>query len=625
MNYREKNIELLQQYRPLFLERYTQWEEQEIEPVNPCDNVYVTEAKDGQTVLHVVRDGKDHRLNSPYRPLAEAKRWTEQFNYKNIHTNVVLFGMGNCLFVKEMLDRLREDATLALYEPSMDIWQWAMESIDLSKVIQDERVHLIVEDLNRDSLGEYLKNKCHWTSIGSQITCHHTGYDTLFAHSYRDVLADVQSQMNLAVVNRDTQAHFSHHYVLNSIQNLEYIFEAGIISDYLKDIPLDIPFIIVSAGPSLDKNIDLLKEAKGHSFIMATDTAVRFLLQHDIMPDAMVTIDAKKPESYISDERVKDVPLFCCQESNHKILHFHTGKKIWFKGGGFLGNLFEQHSKTFPPYNVGGSVATAAFLIGAAFEFKNIILIGQDLAYSGDVTHAGGTVSKILNEEHGLKMIEGIDGNPVKSRYDWLIYLSWFESSIKELEKLDKEIRVIDATEGGAKIHGSTIMTLREVLDECCDFSKEIDIKGILENKEPVFDEQQRQEVMQYLENCYEDMQELPPMAEDAVAVCDKALKIVDSAAVDSKSQRKKQGYIDRIMNYNALIEKSKCYELIDVYISDVASAVLRGVYQVTDDPNKDELELLHSAKAIYTAAGSSADELLPDYEKMLGLLKNSF
>lgn len=625
MNYREKNTEALKEYRPLLLQRMEEWREQGNEPLYPCEEIYETEAKDGHSVLHVVRDGREHRLNSPYRPLDEAKRWTDQYNFKNLHTNVVMFGMGNFLFVMTLLSQLQDDATLAVYEPSISIWLWAMEHVDLREVIQDERVYLIVEDLNKDDLTGYLNDVCHWTSVGSQITCRHTGYDKLFVESYRDELAVVQRQMNLAVVNRDTQAFFSHHYVLSSIRNLEYLCDSTIITDYLEDFPRDLPVIIVSAGPSLDKNIDLLREAKGHSFILATDSAVKFLLQHDIMPDAMVTIDTRKPARHISDERVQNVPLFCSQESANKIMSFHTGKKIWFKGGAFLSGLFSAHKKSFPPYNVGGSVATAAFMIAISFKAEKVILIGQDLAYSGGSTHAGGTVTKILNEENEGRTVEGIDGKPIKSRHDWLIYLSWFEESIRELEKASWDMRVIDATEGGAKIHGTEIMTLRETLDECCDFSKEFDVARWLSEKAPSFDAEQMQDVIRYLEDCKEELNELQTMGNDAAVICDKALKLMDSKGSvkkDSKRQRKKQGYIDQIMNYNVSIEKKKCYQLIDVYISDVASKRLRGVFQVSDDEEKDERELLQNASAIYSAVGSSVEELLPEYETMLENIK---
>ena len=60
-----------------------------------------------------------------------------------------------------------------------------------------------------------------------------------------------------------------------------------------------------------------------------------------------------------------------------------------------MSKLYNKYKKDFPNYNVGGSVATAAFNVCLLLKFNRIILIGQDLAYSGDVTHAGGVTNNV--------------------------------------------------------------------------------------------------------------------------------------------------------------------------------------------------------------------------------------
>jgi len=61
----------------------------------------------------------------------------------------------------------------------------------------------------------------------------------------------------------------------------------GIFFDKFKDVPI----IIVSTGPSLDKNIDLLKEAKGRALIISAGSALRPLLMRNIKPDFFAIID----------------------------------------------------------------------------------------------------------------------------------------------------------------------------------------------------------------------------------------------------------------------------------------------------------------------------------------------
>ena len=70
------------------------------------NNIEETDARDGNKALIIEKDNNKYRLNSIYKPLIEAKKWTEQYEFHNLCTSVMMFGMGNCIFVKEMLKPL---------------------------------------------------------------------------------------------------------------------------------------------------------------------------------------------------------------------------------------------------------------------------------------------------------------------------------------------------------------------------------------------------------------------------------------------------------------------------------------------------------------------------------------
>lgn len=377
----QNNIETLKKYRPDFLRLY----EQTISKKEkyPCDEIKTQVAKDGSVILIVQRDGKNVRLNSPYRPKSEAEKWAEQFDCDNLNVNAILFGFGNGMFAQALLNRLKEDAKLFICEPNLQIFSQIMHCIDLTSIFADERVFLCFEDINPDDFYDLLSGYTHWTNLETQIYGYHTGYDKLFPEAYRDFLVSIQKADHLVQVNKDTQEYFAQKMVPNMLSNLKYIRESRLITDYIPNIPHDIPAIIVAAGPSLDKNIEELKRAKGKAFILAVDTAMRHLIKHDIMPDAMVTMDPAKPFQYMNDPVIQDIPLFCILEANHEILEFHQGIKIWIRGGSLIGKIFAKYHKDFGPYNPGGSVATAAFSVCVALQFKRVILVGQDLAYEG--------------------------------------------------------------------------------------------------------------------------------------------------------------------------------------------------------------------------------------------------
>jgi hypothetical protein len=397
----------------------------------------------------------------------------------------------------------------------------------------------------------------------------------------------------------------------NMLRNLEFLKEGRLITDYVEQMPKDIPAIIVAAGPSLDKDIDQLKRAKGKSFIIAVDTAMRHLVKHGILPDAMVTIDAGKPISYMNLPEIQEIPLFCGLESRYDILKFHKGLKIWFNGGPFLGKLIGRYGKKFVPYQPGGSVATAAYAICAALEFKTIVLVGQDLAYQGDITHAGGQVHHILNEEHGVRMIEGIGGTQVKSRHDWVIYRDWFEESIQELQKKD-DPRTIDTKESGAMIHGSELMSLSDVIDQYC--TRPVDISEILQSRSPMFTteeySQAKKEVLEY----GQELQEMKKASASAEADCKEALKHLKA----KKTYNTKMNRIEKnVLETTSKISEYKVYDLLDIYMSKVANQYLEGVFVVSKDEHQDEMNMYFSSQMIFRGIQDAVDEMLPIFEEM--------
>ena len=606
MDIYQHNIELLKENRPKLYELYQKAVAKK-EYKYPCEHIQQAGARDGSVIFTVTRDGIEKRLNSPYHPLKEAERWASQFHGNNVMVNAMLFGFGNGMFAGALLNLLKEDAKLFVYEPNLEIFNMAMKYIDLQDIILDDRVLLFLEDINPKEFEGLLRENTHWTNLETQICCHHTGYEELFPEAYRDFLITVKKTSEMVQINKDTQAYFAKKMVPNMLKNMKFIRESRFISDYVEKIPKDIPAIIVAAGPSLDKNIDRLKEAKGKAFILAVDTAMRQLLKHDIVPDAMVTLDAAKPFSYMQDPALREIPLFCILESNHEIMEFHEGVKIWFQGSSFLDKLFEKYDKKFVPYSPGGSVATAAFMICASLEFERIVFVGQDLAYQGDITHAGGEVSHVLNEDKGIKMIDGIDGKPIRSRHDWIIYRDWFEESIEDMK--DK-IEVIDATEGGALIHGTKLMSLQEVIEDYCH--REVDVVDILNKQDPVFNQEEYARVQQEIQGYVGELKEIREKAQSAEKVCDKALKLLKKEPENRKITKLQQ----KVLCATEEIADYTIYDLVDIYMSKIANKYLSGVFVVSDDSHKDEVNMYLSSKMIFQDLAGSADKLLPLFEE---------
>lgn len=599
MNSYDENLKIIQKYRASFYENIRIMEAEE--PEEMCADVEAMETREGCSSLVIGVCDHKYRLNSSYYPLEEARKWVSQFEFKNLGITVSMFGFGNGIFIREILKKLPGDGRIIIYEPSKEIFLYSLKEENFFDLWTDQRVQLYVGKKSRVKLVNAIGASTHWTNVYSQIVCKHPQYDKAFLEEYRDFLKIINENNERTFINRNTESYFGKIIVENTVGNLSFIKGANTVLDYYGKLPADVPAIIVSAGPSLDKNIEELKRAKGKAVIVATDTALKYLFDHDIDPDFVVTLDPLKPSKYFSNPRCKNIPMFCKIESNQEIIHNHTGKKILFSCHNYLNRLYYKLGKLISGYNAGGSVATGAFSICADLKFHRIVLIGQDLAYGDGVTHAGGDISPVLAEEEGIRMVEDIYGNMIKTRHDWYIYLQWFVNSIEAVP----DIEVIDATEGGARIKGTRLMTLKDVIDQYC--IQAVDCDSIVKSIPPTLNEGETIKAEAIVDESRRELDRIVSKAVKAISLCNKVIK-------ECKRNRFDTGecidMVEKIKKINTYIEGTLVYELIDTYISEEASKKLATLYQVDKDENEDRINTFTRAAAMYELTKKAALEI---------------
>lgn len=594
----QQNEQALKEYHTEFYRMYRATPKENF--AGEFEEIRLTKARDGLSVLSVVKDGEEIRLNSAFRPAKEAEKWAAQFELKYLENVLIMFGLGNGMFARAMLARMREGDRLLIHEPSGQIFETVMEQEDLSDILSDTRVRLSVEAVAKTGFYFNLEGVMDWKNRDSLKSCTQRAYAMLFLPQYNSWAKEIEECVHLIDINTATEAHFAQAQSRFTIRSLAQLEKSSLLSQCGPGIPKDLPAIIVSAGPSLDKNIDDLKKAEGKAFILATDSAVNTLLDHDIAFDAMITIDTLKNPAHISRPECQKIPLFCDFASNYMILKFHQGKKIWVRPTGYLTALYEKFGYALEEINLGGCVANAAFSICNAMGFKTIILVGQDLAYMGDITHAGGKKKNIINEQDGLKQIEGIDGSMVKSRYDWLVYLDWFEGAIEQLP----QCKVIDATEGGALIHGSEVLKLSEAISRYC--VQEFSMRSYLESVPPRFTEEEYPLVLEKTRNIKNEVKNVEREARDAIILCDEVLDEVAQLGSSVKAGRVSK----RLSAINTRMAAQPVYDLLDNFITDMAVKELKNVNRAVDNDEEGLTETYSMAKVMYQALLDAAEIL---------------
>lgn len=268
------------------------------------------------------------------------------------------------------------------------------------------------------------------------------------------------------------------------LQNLDTITsKPGIIQ--IKDKFKGVPAVIVATGPSLNKNIDLLPEIKDKAVFFAADASLNTFFKQEpaIVPDIVCSLERNLSTAnhfkQIEDKSLmNDIWLCACPVVMPDVYNAWEGKDVTlYRDFAHFTWLGVDKGKL----NTGKSVTNMAFQAALYLGCDPIILVGQDLAFAPDgQTHVKGAnhardglaKSQLINQR---AKVMGNDGNMLESLDTWVGMLKRFEFDIA---KDAGKTKVINATEGGAKINGTECMTLREVIDKYC--TKDVKVRSEL-------------------------------------------------------------------------------------------------------------------------------------------------
>jgi hypothetical protein len=282
-------------------------------------------------------------------------------------------------------------------------------------------------------------------------------------------------------------------YYKNIFSNQECLRKSPGIKS-LKGCLSDIPVIICSAGPSLDKNIQLLKSSREGFFLIAVATALKPLLYNGIQPDVVISID---PDDLTirSFDLLRDISktwLVYNAAVPNSIPKYFSTRKIAFDLNVHLAKWFNKHSDTKGSLGKISSVAHSALNFAEFLACSPVILIGQDLSFQNQRLHCTQSfyfddninlvsrfnplyyLNRLKYLSFGPNLTESIDifGCQATSTLAMDSYRQIFSSII------DTSKTVINATEGGVPIKGMKNLSLREALYCYCrnSIKKKLDL-----------------------------------------------------------------------------------------------------------------------------------------------------
>ncbi len=576
------------------------------------EGYFIDTARDGSTILGTHREEKNIMLNSTYKPVQEAEKFVKKIELTD-NSIVAFMGLGNGIIVKELAKQLNEEALFLIYEPSKELFAFVMQYFDLSEILRDERVKIFVKGINEQYFDLVLSYNITNINIGVTVLETHPKYKDLFPKEFEDFSKQFNDCRTSALVNLKTIMERQTLMVRNAILNIAFLIYSKMAVDFIGVFPKDMPAILVSGGPSLDKNYEKLKLAKGKALIIAVDRTAQYLLDRDIIPDMFCSLDYSKSVRLFQDERLKRIPFLYMSDLNHEVLTTLGEDNLIFgtsslKFHNWLSNEYGKQGIDLP---IGGSVATLGYSFAKMAGFKRLILVGQDLALTEGSNYAGGMVSGVADiDEYETMEVPGNVEDTVITRGDYYVYLKWFEQAVKEAKESGME--VINATEGGARINGTGIMTLQEAIDKYCLNS--YDVEAIFRGIDPLVTEEKMPDAYALLKEKKKELPKLKKKAKDAAEIA-RRCGVLSKRGDYGKEFKEKNKILSQT---TTLFDESPIASLLSSYAEGLLVDEDLDLYFTKDD-NKDEMiRLYQKMEKNYQHIYENADQVILLYNLML-------
>lgn len=462
----EKNLLVLKNSRLDLYNGMKLIEDEKVSDDDEYSHIYVGEALDEDKFLVYVNGDVMIPFSSTYSPMHEAERYALQFREVWDEVNLLLIGLGNIMAVRQILSDECPIDKCIVYEPSIDVFRKVMEEYEIEDILLNSKVMLLVEGVNGHELEKILDKSINYRNWRNFHCTTFLYCEKLFCSQVQEVRKIYGRVVGNKRAELQTLGHFAKAGLKNEIEAFYWMIDSKTIDSMVGMFPAELPCIVVAAGPSLEKNVEVLRQAKGRAFIICVDTALNYLLERAIIPDMACTADPQKGTRYFTRNEIKNIPLALSTDSDCRALEeIEDVKPVYFSTtNDFAQRLYADRGHSVEYFDGGGSVGTVCFQIGVRLGFKTIILIGQDLAFTDRKAHAG--MGKAVEKDliYNMLMVDGYYGDKVLTRADFKYYIDWYNLRIPQL----KDVHVVNATEGGAKLHGAEQMTLQEAVNRYC-------------------------------------------------------------------------------------------------------------------------------------------------------------
>ncbi len=440
-----------------------------------------------EEVLSATIDG-GRLLASRRKPLTEASRLADTVDIaETAGVAVTGFGLGHHLRI--LAERMNKTGVLMCFEPDLELLRAVFEKVDCTDWMLRTNFALLTDPEDGASISQTLSGLEGVIALGVRIVDHPPSRDRLgdSATQFGQCFTDVLKAIRTAIVTTLVQSEVT---LRNLLMNLDHYSGCAGIAD-IGSVCLGMPAVVVSAGPSLERNIDTLAQpgVRDRVVIIAVQTVLKTLLARGIRPHFVCALDHHEISTRfyegLTKEDVEGVTLVVEPKANAAILDAWPGA-IRSLGNDLL-DLVMDHSglETNPKgeFAPGATVAHLCYYLARHLGCDPVLLCGQDLAFTDGQYYADGAAihdvwagelgpfntlemmewERIAREKSLLRRKTDVFGRPVFTDEQMATYLAQFEADF--LADTERGMRIIDATEGGVSKQHTVPMSLTDAIE----------------------------------------------------------------------------------------------------------------------------------------------------------------
>ncbi len=438
-------------------------------------------SKAGPLTASLMHNDRALWLASRYDPAKEAARLVEGIEHEK-SACVVVLGMGLGYHVAELAKDMGPRGVLIVFEPDTGVWRAVMEKIDHRAWLCRGELILADGQTDRAALLKRMEKHAATVTQGTHLLTHPPSRQRNeqairdFGKTVAEVLAFCRTNVATALVNAARTCR-------NLASNIDH-YAAGAGTDELFNAAKGYPAVCVAAGPSLVKNVDLLRdpEARSKVVVIAAQTVLKPLLARGIRPDFVTALDYSQISSRFYEDLppLPDVTLVAEAKAHRAVFEAFPGP-IRVPHSQFNDLLLDTMAVPRIPLKSGATVAHLSFYLAQHLGCDPIMFIGQDLGFSDGLYYAPGTAvhnvwSSEINPFNTIEMMEwrrvarmkahlrraeDVHGRPIFTDEQMSTYLKQFERDFAVAKQT-----ILDATEGGMPKQHATQVTLAEALKQ---------------------------------------------------------------------------------------------------------------------------------------------------------------